>query len=57
MVMGLEDRSPRQAELAQMIALLEDGLHAGALGHVVGPVHSTRQLCPTGKSSMPRASR
>jgi N-acyl-D-amino-acid deacylase len=32
MVMGLEDRSPRQAELAQMIALLEDGLHAGALG-------------------------
>ena len=32
MVMGLEDRAPRQAELAQMIALLEDGLRAGALG-------------------------
>jgi N-acyl-D-amino-acid deacylase len=32
MVMGLEDRAPTQAELAQMIALLEDGLAAGALG-------------------------
>ena len=32
MVMGLEDRSPTQAELREMIALLEDGLHAGALG-------------------------
>jgi N-acyl-D-amino-acid deacylase len=32
MVMGLEDRAPREAELAEMIALLEDGLHAGALG-------------------------
>jgi N-acyl-D-amino-acid deacylase len=32
MVMGLEDRAPTQAELGQMIALLEDGLRAGALG-------------------------
>jgi N-acyl-D-amino-acid deacylase len=32
MVMGLEDREPTEAELGQMIALLEDGLRAGALG-------------------------
>ncbi len=32
MVMGLEDRTPTAAELGQMIALLEDGLRAGALG-------------------------
>jgi N-acyl-D-amino-acid deacylase len=32
MVMGLEDRAPTAAELTQMIALLEDGLNAGALG-------------------------
>jgi len=32
MVMGLEDRPPTEAELGQMIALLEDGLRAGALG-------------------------
>jgi N-acyl-D-amino-acid deacylase len=32
MVMGMENRSPTQAELDQMIALLEDGLEAGALG-------------------------
>jgi N-acyl-D-amino-acid deacylase len=32
MVMGLEDRAPRPAELAEMIALLEEGLAAGALG-------------------------
>jgi N-acyl-D-aspartate/D-glutamate deacylase len=32
MVMGLEDRSPTEAELSHMIALLEDGLRAGALG-------------------------
>src|SRR5262245_1900497 len=32
MVMGLEDRSPTKPELEKMIALLEDGLHAGALG-------------------------
>ncbi len=32
MVMGLEDRRPRPAELAEMIALLEEGLAAGALG-------------------------
>src|SRR5262252_9852337 len=32
MVMGLEDRAPTDAELNQMIALLEDGLRAGALG-------------------------
>jgi N-acyl-D-amino-acid deacylase len=32
MVMGLEDRAPTAAELAQMTALLEEGLHAGALG-------------------------
>jgi N-acyl-D-amino-acid deacylase len=31
-VMGLEDREPRPAELAEMIALLEEGLGAGALG-------------------------
>jgi N-acyl-D-amino-acid deacylase len=32
MVIGLEDRAPTEAELGQMIALLEDGLGAGALG-------------------------
>src|SRR4029077_20106036 len=32
MVMGLEERAPTEAELGQMIALLEEGLHAGALG-------------------------
>src|SRR4051812_34241431 len=32
MVMGLEDRAPRPVELAEMIALLEEGLGAGALG-------------------------
>jgi N-acyl-D-amino-acid deacylase len=32
MVMGLDDRAPTEAELGQMIALLEDGLRAGALG-------------------------
>src|ERR1043166_309102 len=32
MVMGLEDRAPTPAELGAMIALLEDGLAAGALG-------------------------
>src|SRR4051795_2058024 len=32
MVMGLENRAPTKTELEQMIALLEDGLRAGALG-------------------------
>jgi N-acyl-D-amino-acid deacylase len=32
MVMGLEDRAPRPAELQEMIGLLEEGLAAGALG-------------------------
>jgi N-acyl-D-amino-acid deacylase len=32
MTMGLEDRAPTAAELNAMIALLEDGLAAGALG-------------------------
>jgi N-acyl-D-amino-acid deacylase len=32
MVMGLDDRAPREHELSQMTALLEDGLRAGALG-------------------------
>jgi N-acyl-D-amino-acid deacylase len=32
MTMGLDDRAPTPAELEQMIALLEDGLAAGALG-------------------------
>jgi N-acyl-D-amino-acid deacylase len=32
MVMGLEDRAPRPGELEHMIALLEEGLSAGALG-------------------------
>src|SRR5207248_4615415 len=32
MVMGLEDRAPTKRELEEMIALLEDGLRAGALG-------------------------
>jgi len=32
MTMGLEDRSPTRVELEQMLALLEDGLAAGALG-------------------------
>ena len=32
MVMGLDDRSPTDDELSEMIALLEDGLGAGALG-------------------------
>jgi N-acyl-D-amino-acid deacylase len=36
MVMGLEDRAPTKAELDRMIALLEDGLRAGALGLSTG---------------------
>jgi N-acyl-D-amino-acid deacylase len=32
MVMGLEDRAPSEAELGEMMGLLEDGLRAGALG-------------------------
>src|SRR5436309_16029262 len=36
MVMGLEDRAPTAAELSQMIALLEEGLNAGALGLSTG---------------------
>ena len=32
MVMGMAERAPSEAELAQMIALLEDALEAGALG-------------------------
>ncbi|HEY5608340.1 MAG TPA: amidohydrolase family protein, partial [Alphaproteobacteria bacterium] len=32
MVMGMENRAPTQAELDAMIALLEEGLRAGALG-------------------------
>ena len=32
-----------------MIALLEDGLEAGALGHVVGPVHLARLLRAAGR--------
>jgi N-acyl-D-amino-acid deacylase len=36
MVMGLEDRAPTGAELDQMIALLDDGLSAGALGLSTG---------------------
>lgn len=32
MVMGMAQRSPTAAELAQMVALLEEGLRAGALG-------------------------
>ncbi|MBM3529097.1 MAG: D-aminoacylase [Alphaproteobacteria bacterium] len=32
MVMGMADRAPTKAELDAMIALLEDGLRAGALG-------------------------
>ena len=32
MVMGMENRAPSAAELEAMIALLEDGLKAGALG-------------------------
>src|SRR5712692_11925200 len=36
MVMGLEDRAPTPAELDQMIALLDEGLGAGALGLSTG---------------------
>src|ERR1700751_1291586 len=36
MVMGLEDRAPRPSELQEMIALLEEGLRAGALGMASG---------------------
>jgi N-acyl-D-amino-acid deacylase len=36
MVMGLEDRAPRAAELERMCALLEEGLGAGALGLSTG---------------------
>ena len=32
MVIGLQDRAPSDVELSQMIALLENGLRAGALG-------------------------
>jgi N-acyl-D-amino-acid deacylase len=36
MAMGLEDRTPTLAELQQMIALLDEGLGAGALGLSTG---------------------
>jgi N-acyl-D-amino-acid deacylase len=36
MAMGLEDRAPTEAEFAQMAALLDDGLAAGALGFSSG---------------------
>src|SRR5262245_33680467 len=36
MVLGLEDRAPTEAELRQMMDLLEDGLRAGALGMSTG---------------------
>jgi N-acyl-D-amino-acid deacylase len=36
MVMGLEDRAPTRAELDQMLALLDEGLRAGALGLSTG---------------------
>src|SRR5436190_1799674 len=36
MAMGLEDRAPSKAELDQMIALLDEGLRAGALGLSTG---------------------
>ncbi|MGH7095036.1 MAG: N-acyl-D-amino-acid deacylase family protein [Stellaceae bacterium] len=36
MVMGLEDRAPTADEMAQMTALLEEGLRAGALGMSAG---------------------
>ncbi len=36
MVMGLEDRAPSRAELDEMIALLDEGLRAGALGLSTG---------------------
>src|SRR5438067_7038147 len=36
MAMGLEDRAPTTAELDQMIALLDEGLRAGALGLSTG---------------------
>src|SRR5437016_4176307 len=36
MVMGLEDRAPTRTELDRMIALLEEGLAAGALGLSTG---------------------
>src|SRR3954447_13052754 len=36
MAMGMEDRAPTRAELAQMIALLDEGLGAGALGLSTG---------------------
>jgi N-acyl-D-amino-acid deacylase len=36
MAMGLEDRAPTGAELDQMIALLDEGLGAGALGFSTG---------------------
>jgi N-acyl-D-amino-acid deacylase len=36
MAMGLEDRAPTRAELDQMIALLDEGLGAGALGFSTG---------------------
>src|SRR3954453_2749028 len=36
MAMGLEDRAPTKAELDQMIALLDKGLRAGALGLSTG---------------------
>ncbi len=36
MAMGLEDRAPSRAELEQMVALLDEGLSAGALGLSTG---------------------
>jgi len=36
MVMGMNDRAPSSAEMKEMIALLEEGLDAGALGMASG---------------------
>ncbi len=49
MVMGMDQRAPTPAELAAMIALLEDGLKAGALGLSSGPVHLARLVCAAGR--------
>ena len=49
MVMGMENRPPTADELSRMIALLEEALAAGALGHVVGPVHRARLLRAAGR--------
>ena len=51
MVMGMEDRAPTTAELDAMIALLEEGLRAGALGMSSGLFTPPGSLRPAGRDA------